>query len=368
LGKIKGVLLLGIFIISSLSLIFYSPIVDANPIPIVIQGGNPVIDNETSIYLKEEVVNISTGDVEAIYTFKNQNNESVTQLIYLPFLSNYGILEYSYLTITSNGKYISFNQTSFNDSDHRQYDAISFELTLGPFKEKEIIAQYDTDFEQSSTNTYTTYSYTYLTTTGKYWNHSIDNAEFNFIISNSMCDTHYFPDYEVIENEDYIIATRKYIDWKPWGDISISWTNYHSKLLIADFSIEGDKYYVGEEIVFDPKSTYYEYDIDLYTVEFEWRFGDGNSSFHYGYDNLIVNHTYLQPGKYEVNLTARSSYSYSIVDYKSKIIEVEPRLNITDDEEKTKEKEEAPAFIPGLGVIPIVGTILIMLLIKRRIR
>lgn len=366
MGKKKSVLLLGIFIFICLGLIFHSSDVNANPIPIVVQGGNPIIDNETSVFLKEELVNISMGDVKAFYTFKNQKNESVNQLIFLPFNSNDGGLEYSYLRVMYNNQYILFNHTFLNESEYEHYPAISFDLELGPFEEKEIIVEYPSDFNQRNTNVYTTYSYNYLANTGTHWNHTIEYAEFNFIISKSICDTLNFPDYDVTENDDNIIATRKYHDWRPWGDIHISWTNYHSKLLIADFSIEGDKYYVGEEIVFDPKSTYYEYDIDLYTIEFEWRFGDGNSTYHHGFDNFIVNHTYMQPGKYEINLTARSSYSYSIVDYKSKIIEVEPRLNITDDEEKTKEKEEAPAFIPGMGLIPMVGIILIMLLIKRR--
>ena len=151
MGKINGVLLLGIFIISSLGLIFYSPIVNANPVPIIVQGGNPVIDNETSIYLKEEVVNISLEEVKAIYTFKNKNNESVNQLIFLPFFSDWGYLEYPHLTITSDGQNILFTQTSFNESEYRQYPAISFELDLGSFEEKEIIVKYRSDFDQSST-------------------------------------------------------------------------------------------------------------------------------------------------------------------------------------------------------------------------
>ena len=166
--NVKGALIVGLFIITCLGLVFYSPNVNANPIPIIVQGGNPIIDNETSIYLKEEVVNISMVGVEASYTFKNLNNATVTQLIYLPFYSDWGYLEYPYLTIKSDGKYILFNQTSFNESDYIQYPAISFELTLGPFEEREIIANYYTDFHQSSSNTYTTYSYRYLTITGRY--------------------------------------------------------------------------------------------------------------------------------------------------------------------------------------------------------
>ncbi|MFX0171616.1 MAG: hypothetical protein ACFE9L_06830 [Candidatus Hodarchaeota archaeon] len=213
--------------------------------------GNPILsdgnfetiplasDYDNTVYFKAEKMlfrfTSSRVFINANYTFANDNQSMININILLPFIifkSNEvnppvlerlmldGLdLEYTWKTIQIPSVY------------RGDFQAIEFKLSFTGEEEKTIYAQYNRDYQDGAgswgSNT-EHYHFQYYVGTALAWNHSINEAYFEFWMPKSICDSidseRLFETFE--ETSDYYIGSIHHTNWMPeehW--ISIGWTN-----------------------------------------------------------------------------------------------------------------------------------------------
>ena len=218
-------------------------VVRGNPIPVdYYYESSPVsLNYNGSVYFSEEVINVtfdsSQAHMKALYTFKNNDSESVELDILLPFHEFEGPEE---LILTKNEKNINFTKVSLNTC-LETYDisgdfwAIKVPLEFSGFEEIAILVQYSRDYiiYDFSGNSEIHYNFKYLVGTAKAWNKHLDSAYFEFWIPKGICD-----DSSTFINRDktsfildslpkhYVISI-EYQDWIPDEDyINLFWYKY----------------------------------------------------------------------------------------------------------------------------------------------
>lgn len=113
--------------------------------------------------------------------------------------------------------------------------------------------------------------------------------------------------------------------------------------------------YVNESILFNGSKSY---DIDGYIVSYLWDFGDGKQG-----EGEVVEHKYLAPGTYVVNLTVIDNIGNEAVDTTYAII----NESMESKEEGNKEDKIAvPGFELILFLISIIFATVLKIVIKRK--
>ncbi len=219
-------LVMGIFILP----LPYSVL--ANPIPvqpiIVDDGSNPMPVSETPLFLKSEAVTFEMGSVAVItgeYTISNPTNFTINQTIIFPFFEHegYGDERYGHYGIEvwhvySNGSYLPFEYQEPNDNHNR---AISFNITVYPYEDLNFTIKFESVYARSSSNEC---RLTYITTTARAWNHSIEHAFFQFRFKNTSIVGEPMGGDNVTITDSHVITTIERYNWTVQENITITWT------------------------------------------------------------------------------------------------------------------------------------------------
>jgi len=200
----------------------------------------PVPYSNSSVYLSSERIVVTFDDrahVNASYSFSNTADEAITFTILLPFAS-----PPSYIDVRNgeDDEEIDFTHTQYFPEDSTnpaivdqiiqtgffdQLDTISFNFTFAPKQRKTINVTYTRDyiiqdpgprsrFVRSDSTEKIHYHFMYIVSTGFYWNHSIDRAEFVFYIPSAMVDGfRNMNNFTIIEDDGWHVACTKRTNW-----------------------------------------------------------------------------------------------------------------------------------------------------------
>lgn len=231
------------------------PVIHANPIPSDLPyasnwGGDPVpVDDDPEYYLEEEriVADIDKekAKVKAFYTFQNPTGKKMDVAISLPFREepdSIGIyldeVELTCIKGYFNHEFPDKTDGHYEDVDlYMGIPSYSFSISIPPESHIEVEARftskvtvYDTDL-----NDHIIYWYKYLVGTARYWNHSIDRAEFEFRIdkddfTGTSMESRY-TDWEIRETRTKVIFEKTYMDWTPESEyVGIAWQDNRSPI------------------------------------------------------------------------------------------------------------------------------------------
>ena len=224
-------------------LIIYSfkTCVNANPLPIENYGsGTPIIDENTPIqFISEDityVINYSGASIIANYTFYNPTNETIDQMIIIPFIRHppFNLRIYS-----ENMGYIDTNKEYHVEFDNETYQGTSFSLIFQQYETNMVRISYSQDGLEVNTFEdpffFSGKSYTYLARTGSSWNNTI-NATFTFKTQKDLYVTGLGEFKRYSENE-YNVVTKSFTNWIPDRDfeiacLTLNWTCVLSFLLV----------------------------------------------------------------------------------------------------------------------------------------
>ena len=171
----------------------------------------------------------------AEYTLYNPTNDTINMILLLPFSNNEGWGatdekgQPKNLTLSVNGNIITdFSWTKIELEEIAEsnpiFSAFIFNTTIKPFDQVIIKAEYDRKYFETQENIV----YTYLTMSGRYWNHPIKYAKFKIHVSdqNQIHKVIGVPGYEKIEAEETTILVKEFNNWTPEENIEI-FLNYH---------------------------------------------------------------------------------------------------------------------------------------------
>lgn len=202
-------------------------------------GGSPIPilrdDYNQSTYLMEEIIKIELhedhADVEAEYTFYDTDPESDEIEICLPFANRPREVRISSdgYPISFSWSYIEYESLSYHMTwDQRPVDlyCLQFKIPIRVNVPTAILVTYKRGVYKYdyNANSYVEYEYSYLVGSGRYWNHPIARAKFEFTMSKDLYDRGASNSWNISENGNNIIFTREYHNWTPDFDfITLSW-------------------------------------------------------------------------------------------------------------------------------------------------
>jgi len=124
------------------------------------------------------------------------------------------------------GTRVKFN-TYENIFWYNEFYLIEFNLTFNAYEKKDVIIHYSRDYVvyDYESNPEIHHIYQYFVGSLRIWNHTIDQAEFNFWVPKALCDNiqeiqeYWYPDYlgnntsNITEYENYYFLSVKYENW-----------------------------------------------------------------------------------------------------------------------------------------------------------
>ena len=222
----------------------------ANPISIdKVNNCGPLSYDNSSVYLKAERIEVmfsEVANVTASYTFFNDNSESTSIDILLPFLStpwNVSLLmdqtdmDFEWITWPD---YLEETLENVTWRHGHGSDAILFSLNFSASEEKTVVASYTRYYVRAYGGKYGNDFYChfrYLVGSACFWNHSIDSAVFIFHIPRDELGKCY-GDYTIEKNATHVTARGEFHNWTPsdmdeYIDISWKKEGHHPELSIA---------------------------------------------------------------------------------------------------------------------------------------
>ena len=201
------------------------------------ETGSLIPDSDSPVYMVSQNITASLNETfheVAEYTLYNPTNDSINLIMLLPFSNEDG------WEATERGqpKNLSLSVDENPITDFRWthieleeiaesgsiFSALVFNTTIKPFDHVVIKAEYDRKYFETQENLV----YTYLTMSGKYWNHPIEYARFEIYISNQnqIHKVVGMPMRGKIETEEYTILVQEFNNWTPNENIKI-FLNYH---------------------------------------------------------------------------------------------------------------------------------------------
>ena len=211
------------------------------------------------------------ANIIAAYTFENLNNTACNTTILIPYVNYYN--EYdrpiiSQLLLDGNNINYEWSDLAENFSEiysygiHDEYHLVELKIPFEANETKVVKIHYTRDYMVYDyyDNNEIHYSYRYFVGSARLWNHSIEEASFNFWIPKAMCDNiqeiqeNWYPDYQgkntcnITEDENYYFLSVKYENWtlstRQDGKInylndfvSISWKERKPFYLTAGFQM-----------------------------------------------------------------------------------------------------------------------------------
>ncbi|MEA3558642.1 MAG: hypothetical protein U9R75_05245 [Candidatus Thermoplasmatota archaeon] len=243
MGGKKGIgPIISLFTLSTFIFILSAGNVSSNPLPMDqfsdgYSGCSPTPSNTGQIYFKEEVIKVRLhldhAEVSAEYIFENSGNASETVEIVLPFMNDVWDMKiyddlgsidfdggiYHYEPLLNSFKY-------YLEGQHTFFGSINFRLEIEPGEERSVFVEYGAKVScyDSSLNSEVTYSFSYLVGTGRFWNHSIEKANFEFTMNEDLFDRVPSDEWTREKGDGDVVFNKEFNDWIPYQDtISISW-------------------------------------------------------------------------------------------------------------------------------------------------
>jgi hypothetical protein len=216
------------------TLILSSPGAVANPIPVPESDGLPAPeDYQFDILFKSEKVVYTIDDenvakVKAIYVLQNSANNTTTLNISLPF--SYNIPDD--VKLSSNAQPVPFTESDHDSNGSSRYSFIFFHLDFAPGETQTLTATYSLRYssywdmwEPQTVPGKVYYQHfwcSYIAETGRYWYNNLDTAEFQFWIKKDLYGSG-LEGFQINEESGYVVATKKYTNWKPNENIEAKW-------------------------------------------------------------------------------------------------------------------------------------------------
>jgi len=201
------------------------------------ETGSLIPDSDSPVYMVSQNITASLNETfheVAEYTLYNPTNDSINLIMLLPFSNEDGWEatergQPKNLTLSVDENPITdFSWTRIELEEIAEsgsiFSALVFNTTIKPFDHVVIKAEYDRKYFETRENLV----YTYLTMSGKYWNHPIEYARFDICISNRN-QIHKVVGMSMrgkIETEEYTILVQEFNNWTPNENIKI-FLNYH---------------------------------------------------------------------------------------------------------------------------------------------
>ena len=201
------------------------------------ETGSLIPDSDSPVYMVSQNITASLNETfheVAEYTLYNPTNDSINLIMLLPFSNEdgWGATEKGQpknlsLSVDEN-PITDFSWTRIELEEIAEsgsiFSALVFNTTIKPFDHVVIKAEYDRKYFETQENLV----YTYLTMSGKYWNHPIEYARFEIYISNQnqIHKVVGMPMRGKIETEEYTILVQEFNNWTPNENIKI-FLNYH---------------------------------------------------------------------------------------------------------------------------------------------
>lgn len=220
-----------------------------NPLPFHVDenyGGFPVpanydcADINCSVFFKQEIINVtfnsSKANINALYSFKNNDSTFINMSIILPLPTYDKELDVSLL--------LEENEIAYRWLDNRElrgirilsgnlfFRAITFNISFTADEEKTIHVQYARDYhivDRSDVWEKTThYDYSYLVGTAMAWNRSLESAYFEFWVPKNLSENKPQSNKNMIVREkvNHFVLSVEYKNWLPSnGDevIGVAW-------------------------------------------------------------------------------------------------------------------------------------------------
>ena len=203
------------------------------------ETGSLIPDSDSPVYMVSQNITASlngTFHEVAEYTLHNPTNDSINLVMLLPFSNEdeWGATEKGQpknLTLSVDGNPITdFSWTRIELEEIAEsgsiFSALAFNTTIKPFDRIVIEAEYDRKYFETRENIV----YTYLTMSGKYWNHPIEYARFEIYISNQnqIHKVVGMPGRGKLETEEYTILIQEFNNWTPNENIKIFLNHHYS--------------------------------------------------------------------------------------------------------------------------------------------
>lgn len=222
-----------------------SPNVSGNPIPMRVfhdsrSGGTPLpgssdINNFTVFLMEERITARIRGDyadIEAEYTFFDHDPQDNEMEICLPFVNkpwDVGAAMYGY-DIPYSWSRIDYDPLSDHCIDWEYFpgtlSCIVFNIPVTANAPTTVLVNYKSEVSiyDSSLNSEIMYWFSYLVGSGRYWNHSITEATFEYIIPIKLYDRGAGDQWTKYRDGNDHVFTKQYHNWTPEQDfIGISW-------------------------------------------------------------------------------------------------------------------------------------------------
>lgn len=215
---------------------------------------NEDIRNMTVYLFKESVkakINEENVKMEAEYTFRNECNFQVEIDILLPFFNDpVDInLKIDGVETSFRSSYIEYEpQSELKQGFYWGYgfyflECIKFPISISPNGTITVNVNYSTKISiyDTSLNQEVMYWFSYLVGSARYWNHTIDEAYFEFKINKEIYDRGFGNNWNESDSGDYIKFYKTYYDWIPEDDfLGLSWERDRSSIekgviFISDF-------------------------------------------------------------------------------------------------------------------------------------
>jgi hypothetical protein len=188
----------------------------------------PIPYESSSVYMKSEKIDVTFDDeyanVKAYYTFFNDGVSDTELDILLPFRTKPSDLELYQddikITFYWGGSEAN-SEKIFNEVlDERPVENIPiafFSINIQPHDTTTVYAKYKRDYITYDApelgNEEIFYNFVYITGTARYWNHSIEKAEFIFRVPEDLTDGEKSFHKDVTLENGYYVSRITYEDW-----------------------------------------------------------------------------------------------------------------------------------------------------------
>jgi len=215
-------------------IIVLSPGALANPIPMPETDGMPAPEDSLCdvLFKSEKVVytidNENVAKVKAVYILQNTANNNTTLNISLPF--SYNIPDD--VKLSSNAQPVPFTESDHDSNGTSKYSFIFFHLDFAPGETQTLTATYSLRYSSywdmwemqliPGKVYYQHFWCSYIAETGRYWHNNLDTAEFQFWIKKDLYGSG-LEGFQINEESGYVVATKKYTNWKPNENIEAKW-------------------------------------------------------------------------------------------------------------------------------------------------
>ncbi|MCK5774181.1 MAG: hypothetical protein KAH57_10375, partial [Thermoplasmata archaeon] len=115
----------------------------------------------------------------------------------------------------------------FDENEIWSLKSIIFSLAVPAKNESIVQVDYNCDYSRhhSYSQNVELFRFKYIVSTGRYWNHSIDRARFEYTLHEDLYSYGGEEEWNVSQINDEIIFTRTYYDWIPDVEyVSLTWT------------------------------------------------------------------------------------------------------------------------------------------------